>query len=228
MSIDTEHFRALLDEERARVQSAIKNLSDEHPGSLEDETDELATASDNHMGDLASVTVNREIDYSLGENSEQVLADIDAALKRIDDGSYGTCTNAARRSGKSGWKPCRGPRSASTTLGLRSADERSRRAHQRRGAGAAREIDRDVRVGSSPDALSPELVGERRLGARASHWLALVAIALAAVAADQLTKHIVVSQLQLEAASTSSGRCGSGTCRTPASRSGCSRRRRPW
>jgi signal peptidase II len=58
-------------------------------------------------------------------------------------------------------------------------------------------IDRDVRVGSSPDALSPELVGERSLGAAASHWLALVAIALAAVAADQLTKHIVASQLQL-------------------------------
>jgi len=57
---------------------------------------------------------------------------------------------------------------------------------------------RDVRIGSSPDALAPELVGERKLGASASHWLALLAIALAAVAADQLTKHIVVSQLSLD------------------------------
>jgi signal peptidase II len=57
---------------------------------------------------------------------------------------------------------------------------------------------RDVRIGSSPDALAPELVGERKLGAGASHWLALVAIALAAVAADQLTKHVVVSQLSLD------------------------------
>ena len=100
MSIDTDHFRTLLDEERARVQSAIKNLSDEHPGSLEDETDELATAADNHMGDLASATVNREIDYSLGEHSEQVLADIEAALKRIDDGSYGTCTRCGKEIGE--------------------------------------------------------------------------------------------------------------------------------
>ena len=100
MSIDIEHFRTLLEEERGRVQSAIKNLSDEHPGSVEDETDDLATASDNHMGDLASVTVNREIDYSLGENSEQVLADIDAALKRIDDGSYGTCTTCGKEIGE--------------------------------------------------------------------------------------------------------------------------------
>ena len=100
MSIDIEHFRTLLEEERGRVQSAIKNLSDEHPGSVEDETDDLATASDNHMGDLASVTVNREIDYSLGENSEQVLADIDAALKRIEDGSYGTCTKCGKEIGE--------------------------------------------------------------------------------------------------------------------------------
>jgi len=100
MSIDTEHFRTMLEEERGRVQSAIKNLSDEHPGSVEDETDDLATASDNHMGDLASVTVNREIDYSLGENSEQVLADIDAALKRIEDGSYGTCTRCGKEIGE--------------------------------------------------------------------------------------------------------------------------------
>jgi signal peptidase II len=56
----------------------------------------------------------------------------------------------------------------------------------------------DVRVGSSTDALSPLSVAERRLGAGPSQWLALVAIALAAVAADQLTKHIVAGQLQLD------------------------------
>ena len=98
-TIDTDHFRTLLEEERGRVQRAIQNLSDEHPGSLEDETDELAPASDNHMGDLASATVNREIDYSLGENSEQVLEDIDAALKRIEDGAYGTCTKCGKEIG---------------------------------------------------------------------------------------------------------------------------------
>jgi signal peptidase II len=58
--------------------------------------------------------------------------------------------------------------------------------------------DRDVRVGSSPNAASPVLVGERKLGAGPSHWLALIAIALAAVAADQLTKHIVAGELQLD------------------------------
>lgn len=97
MTIDTDRFRTLLTEERERVQSAIEHLHDGHPGSLENETEELATASDNHMGDVASATLDREIDYSLGDNAEQVLADIDAALQRIDDGTYGACTQCGRQ-----------------------------------------------------------------------------------------------------------------------------------
>jgi RNA polymerase-binding transcription factor DksA len=91
MSIDTDRYRELLLGERQRVQAALDNLHGDHEGSLEDETDELATANDNHMGDLATATLNREIDFSLGENAEQHLAEIEAALKRIDDGTYGTC-----------------------------------------------------------------------------------------------------------------------------------------
>ena len=91
MSIDTDRFRDLLLGERERVKAAIDNLHGDHEGSIEDETDELATANDNHLGDMAAVTLDREIDYSLGENAEQHLADVDAALKRIEDGTYGTC-----------------------------------------------------------------------------------------------------------------------------------------
>jgi signal peptidase II len=56
----------------------------------------------------------------------------------------------------------------------------------------------DVRVGSSTDALAPVSVAQRSLGAGAAQWLALAAIALAAVAADQLTKHVVTSNLRLD------------------------------
>ena len=56
----------------------------------------------------------------------------------------------------------------------------------------------DVRVGSSTDALTPVSAAERPLGARAAQWLELAAVALAAVAADQLTKLIVSTQLDLD------------------------------
>jgi signal peptidase II len=56
----------------------------------------------------------------------------------------------------------------------------------------------DVRVGSATDGLTPLSVAERRLGAGVAQWLGLGAIALAAVAADQLTKHIVTGHLTLD------------------------------
>jgi signal peptidase II len=56
----------------------------------------------------------------------------------------------------------------------------------------------DVRVGSATDGLTPISVAERRFGAGWSQWLSLAAVALAAIAADQLTKAIVSSKLALD------------------------------
>jgi len=92
VSIDTVQFRAALLEERERVENAIANLRDDHPGRMDEEVEEMSGMSDNHLGETATATLDREIDYSLEENSTQVLLEIDAALARIDAGSYGTCT----------------------------------------------------------------------------------------------------------------------------------------
>jgi DnaK suppressor protein len=70
MSIDVDRLRTELLQERARVQAAIANLRDSH-----DEVEELKAGSND----------------TLEENSEQVLAEVNAALERIDEGSYGTC-----------------------------------------------------------------------------------------------------------------------------------------
>jgi RNA polymerase-binding protein DksA len=94
MAIDTDRFRTALLEERERVAAAIENLHAETPGSLTDDSGE-ETAYDNHLGDTATVTYDRELGYTLEENSEHVLAEIDAALKRIEDGTYGVCSNCA-------------------------------------------------------------------------------------------------------------------------------------
>ncbi len=89
IAVDTEQFRRRLLAERSRAQGALDYLHDENPGSMEDEAQE--GPSDNHPGDLATITLDREIDYTLEENEERVIAAIDAALQRIENGSYGTC-----------------------------------------------------------------------------------------------------------------------------------------
>jgi DnaK suppressor protein len=94
--IDIDRFREALLEERRRVEAALENIHEENSGSLLDESGE-ETAFDNHIGDTATVTYDRELDYTLEENEERVLSEIDAALKRIEDGTYGICTNCGKQ-----------------------------------------------------------------------------------------------------------------------------------
>jgi RNA polymerase-binding protein DksA len=91
-AIDTDHFRELLLEERERVVAAIDNLHKDHKGSLSDESGEDAVY-DNHLADTATETYDRELDYTLEENEGRLLQAIDAALTRMDDGSYGACVS---------------------------------------------------------------------------------------------------------------------------------------
>ena len=95
-AVDAERFRSVLLEERKRVADAIEYLHEETPGSLEDETEEIVGTVDNHLAETASATLDREIDYSLEDNAGHVLAAIDGALARIEDGTYGICRTCGR------------------------------------------------------------------------------------------------------------------------------------
>jgi RNA polymerase-binding protein DksA len=97
-TIDTEDFRKRLVEERKRVKEAIDYLHEENPGSIQDEAQD--STADNHPADVATVTFDRELDYSLEENEERLLAAIDAALERIDEGTYGMCNTCGQPIGE--------------------------------------------------------------------------------------------------------------------------------
>lgn len=88
--MNVERFRELLLEERKRVSDSIEYLRHENSGSMEDEVPETGLA------DTATVTVDREMDFSLEENSHQILGEIDAALERIESGTFGKCARCDR------------------------------------------------------------------------------------------------------------------------------------
>jgi RNA polymerase-binding protein DksA len=88
-TLDTGHFKQRLLDERARVQEALSYIQEENRGQLEDEREEIP--SDNHPGDMATSTFDRELDATLEGNEERLLQAIDAALQRVEDGSYGIC-----------------------------------------------------------------------------------------------------------------------------------------
>jgi RNA polymerase-binding protein DksA len=95
--VSTDHFRDLLLAERKRVQHALDVLHQENSMSVDDELGEVGSNSiDDHPGDVATETHDRELDYGLEENAEAVMQEIDAALKRVEDGTYGKCEICGR------------------------------------------------------------------------------------------------------------------------------------
>jgi DnaK suppressor protein len=95
--LDLEHFRGLLVGQREQISRALVAIHADSSTSLEDATGELNSSSlDDHLGDLASETHDREVEYGLEENADEVISEIDAALKRIDDGTYGVCAGCGK------------------------------------------------------------------------------------------------------------------------------------
>ncbi len=98
-ALDTHLFRDRLLDERRRVVDAIDNIHAENPGSIGEETEELGF-HDNHLGDIATATFDREMASTLEENSTHVLTEIDGALARIDEGTYGICLRCGQPIGQ--------------------------------------------------------------------------------------------------------------------------------
>jgi RNA polymerase-binding transcription factor DksA len=86
---DAEEARRRLEAERTRVAGLIQDLRSEGLGETEaDQVGEL-THYDQHPADQASETFEREKDLAILEGLEGELAEIEAALQRIDEGTYG-------------------------------------------------------------------------------------------------------------------------------------------
>jgi DnaK suppressor protein len=94
MTLDLDRFRSDLESERARLAAAIDAVN--HKGSLDEETGDLSSGPGDHLGDHGTDTFMRELDNGLEENAEHLIEEIDAALDRIENGTYGTCAACGR------------------------------------------------------------------------------------------------------------------------------------
>jgi RNA polymerase-binding transcription factor DksA len=96
-TVDTTEYRKLLEDEQARLLHAVGFLEKENPGSISDELGELADGgTDNHLGDTATALYDRELDEGLEEGARETLVEIEAALQRIDAGTYGICDGCGK------------------------------------------------------------------------------------------------------------------------------------
>lgn len=83
----TAEFRVLLEDERARIVGSLAILHKDGQQRIGDE----AGLPGGVGADTASLTFERELGTGLEESAQQTLAQIEHALARIDDGTYGLC-----------------------------------------------------------------------------------------------------------------------------------------
>jgi len=94
--VDADNARQHLAEEHQRLERLKAGFDGErlHEESGDESTSELSHLAQ-HGADIASETFEREKDFSILEQVEAELADVERALQRLDDGSYGTCEACA-------------------------------------------------------------------------------------------------------------------------------------
>ena len=99
--MQSEEARHRLDAERARLQQLRDDFVNEGLNS-ESEEESLAELSsvDQHQADVGTETFNRERDLSILERVEAELADVEHAMRRLDDGTFGLCEACGRPIGE--------------------------------------------------------------------------------------------------------------------------------
>jgi len=85
MTIDTQKVRARLETKRTELQHEIAGLTFEEASSVQ------ADQGVEDTGETAQTFQEVQLDESILQNQRHLLADVEEALRRLRDGTYGRC-----------------------------------------------------------------------------------------------------------------------------------------
>ena len=85
-----KHYRQLLITERAKFAGEIRSIAHAASRNPRDASGDLS-AYTVHLADMAADTYERELSTNLVSSEQEVLYEIDDALKRMDEGTFGIC-----------------------------------------------------------------------------------------------------------------------------------------
>jgi DnaK suppressor protein len=96
-SADTEHFKQLLLEKRREILKNVSEIEDEAlKKSRLDATGDLSSMPI-HMADLGTDNYEQEFALGLMDSERKLLREIDDALERIEQGTYGICEGTGKQ-----------------------------------------------------------------------------------------------------------------------------------
>lgn len=84
-------FKKLILKRKEEILEGIKHISDDTlKKSLRDASGDISGYT-YHMADVATDTYDREFSLGLASNERRMLYELDDALKKIEDGTFGIC-----------------------------------------------------------------------------------------------------------------------------------------
>lgn len=86
--IDSQRFKDLLIVLKARIRGDVEQLTDE---ALTGHDGAAGQNSPTHIAELGTDAYEQDFALRFVENEQEVLNEIDAALERIEEGTYGVC-----------------------------------------------------------------------------------------------------------------------------------------
>ncbi len=93
---DQKKFKKILIEKRKLLVEDIRRMQGEWSDSNTREPGGNLSHMPIHMADISSDNYEQEITLGLIEAEEREIREIDAALKRIEEGDYGVCENCEK------------------------------------------------------------------------------------------------------------------------------------
>ena len=121
--MDTEQARAKLLSERKRLE-AVRDAADRLSAGAQEAAQRELSSSDQHPAELATETLERELDQSVVQAARAELAECEAALERLDAGTYGVCEECG--------KPISGERLEALPFARYCLDDQARISRSRR------------------------------------------------------------------------------------------------
>lgn len=94
MTLLYENLRERLAQERERLRQELAQMKASHLAMVESGAQKGGTGE--HLADSATNTSELETSLALQANLQKLLEDVERALRKLSDGSYGTCESCGQ------------------------------------------------------------------------------------------------------------------------------------
>lgn len=97
---ELKKFKELLIKQRTKIVNEVEHIANETLKKSQKDASGDLSGYTLHMADMATDHYDREFSLGIASSEQDVIYEIDEALRRVEDGTYGTCFTCDKPIGK--------------------------------------------------------------------------------------------------------------------------------